>query len=75
MMGMLGNISLTLYDIGCDDPNYRRLKTVERLIQSGSELTSKLLGYARKGKYELRPINLNNIIKESSTTFGRARKA
>ena len=74
MMGMLGNISLTLYDIGPDDPNYKRLKTVERLIQSGSELTSKLLGYARKGKYELRLINLNKIIKESSATFGRTRK-
>ena len=74
MMGMLGNISLTLYDIGPDDPNYKRLKTVERLIKSGSELTSKLLGYARKGKYELKPINLNKIIRESSAAFGRARK-
>jgi two-component system cell cycle sensor histidine kinase/response regulator CckA len=74
MMGMLGNISLTLYDIGPDDPNYKRLKTVERLIQSGSELTSKLLGYARKGKYELKLIDLNKIIKESSATFGRTRK-
>ena len=74
MMGMLGNISLTLYDIGPDDPIYKRLKTVERLIQSGSELTSKLLGYARKGKYELKLIDLNKIIKESSATFGRTRK-
>jgi PAS domain S-box-containing protein len=74
MMGMLGNISLSLYDIGPDDPNYKRLKTVERLIQSGSELTSKLLGYARKGKYELKLIDLNKIIKESSATFGRTRK-
>jgi len=74
MMGMLGNISLTLYDIGPDDPNYERLKTVERLIQSGSELTSKLLGYARKGKYELRSVDLNKVIKESSSAFGRTRK-
>ena len=74
MMGMLGNISLILYDIGPDDPNYDRLKTVESLIQSGSELTSQLLGYARKGKYELKPVNLNNIILECSATFGRARK-
>jgi len=74
MMGMLGNISLALYDIEPDDPNCERLKIVERLIQSGSELTSKLLGYARKGKYELKPLNLNKIIKESSVAFGRARK-
>ncbi len=74
MMGMLGNISLILYDIGPDDPNYERLKTVESLIQSGSELTSQLLGYARKGKYELKLLNLNKILTECSSTFGRARK-
>jgi two-component system cell cycle sensor histidine kinase/response regulator CckA len=74
MMGMLGNITLILYDIRPDDPNYERLKTVEKLIQSGSALTSQLLGYARKGKYELKPVNLNNVILESSATFGRARK-
>jgi two-component system cell cycle sensor histidine kinase/response regulator CckA len=74
MMGMLGNISLILYDMEADDPNYERLKTIEHLIQSGSELTSQLLGYARKGKYQLKPVNLNNIIIESSATFGRARK-
>lgn len=74
MMGMLGNIALTLYDMKPDDPNYERLKTVEKLIQSGSELTSKLLGYARKGQYELKAIDLNKIIKESSAAFGRARK-
>jgi len=74
MMGMLGNISLILYDVGPDDPNYERLKTVESLIQSGSELTSQLLGYARKGKYELKLVNLNKILVESAATFGRARK-
>ena len=74
MMGMLGNISLILYDIGPDDPNYERLKTVESLIKSGSELTNQLLGYARKGKYELKLLNLNNILVESSATFGRARR-
>ena len=74
MMGMLGNISLILHDVGPDDPNYERLKTIESLIQSGAELTSQLLGYARKGQYELKPVNLNNIIVESAATFGRARK-
>ncbi len=74
MMGMLGNISLILYDIGSESPHYEKLKNIEKLIQSGSKLTSQLLGYARKGKYEVRPINLNQIVKESSETFGRTRK-
>ncbi len=74
MMGMLGNISLILYDIGSESPYYEKLKNIEKLIQSGSKLTSQLLGYARKGKYEVRPTNLNQLVEESSETFGRTRK-
>ena len=74
MMGMQGNISLILYDADSSHPYYERLKTIERLIQSGSELTRQLLGYARKGKYEIKPINLNKIVKYNSVTFGRTRK-
>jgi signal transduction histidine kinase/CheY-like chemotaxis protein len=74
MMGMLGNISLILYDIGTESPHYEKLKNIEKLIQSGSKLTSQLLGYARKGKYEVRPTSLNQLVKESSVTFGRTRK-
>ena len=74
MMGMLGNISLILYDIGSESPYYEKLKNIEKLIQSGSKLTSQLLGYARKGKYEVRPIHLNQLVQECSETFGRTRK-
>jgi len=74
MMGMLGNISLIMYDVGSDSPHYEKLKNIEKLIQSGSKLTSQLLGYARKGKYEVRAVNLNQLAKESSETFGRTRK-
>ncbi|MGD9082029.1 MAG: PAS domain S-box protein [Desulfobacterales bacterium] len=74
MMGMQGNISLILYDADPLPPYYERLKTIEKLIQSGSDLTRQLLGYARKGKYEVKPINLNQIVKYNSETFGRTRK-
>ena len=74
MMGMLGNISLILYEIEPSHPYYGNLKNIERLIQSGSQLTKQLLGYARKGKYEVKPINLNQIVKDNSETLGRTRK-
>ena len=74
MMGMLGNISLILYDIEPVHPHYEKLKNIEKLIHSGSKLTSQLLGYARKGKYEVKSVSLNQIIKESSETFARTRK-
>ena len=74
MMGMQGNISLILYDTDFSHPYNERLKNIEKLIQSGSELTRQLLGYARKGKYEVKAINLNQIVKYNSETFGRTRK-
>lgn len=74
MMGMQGNISLILYDADFSHPYHERLKTIEKLIQSGSKLTRQLLGYARKGKYEVKAINLNQIVKYNSETFGRTRK-
>jgi len=74
MMGMLGNISLLLYEIEATHPHCEKLKNIEKLIESGSKLTSQLLGFARKGRYEVRPINLNQVVQEASVTFGRTRK-
>jgi len=74
MMGILGNVSLMLYGINYSHPHYEKLKNIEDAIQRSTKLTSQLLGYARKGKYEVKPINLNQIAEESSETFGRTRK-
>lgn len=74
MMGIQGNISLLLFDIDSSFPHYKKLKNIEESIKSGARLTSQLLGYARKGKYEARHLVLNRIIDESAETFGRTRK-
>jgi PAS domain S-box-containing protein len=74
LMGIQGNISLMLMDIDSTHPYYERLKKIENQVQSGARLTSHLLGYARKGRYQIKPINLNQLVKELSVTFGRTRK-
>ena len=74
MTTILGNTSLILYDIDEDSPHYEPLKNIERQIKRGAELTTQLLGYARKGKYQVKPVNLNQIVEESATAFGRTRK-
>jgi len=74
LMGILGNVSLMQINTDPADPNYNRLKSVEKQVESGSKLTSQLLGYARKGRYELKPINLNLLVKDTSELFGRTRK-
>jgi len=59
LMGILGYASLMLLETDLDHPNHKRLKNIEKQVESGSKLTSQLLGYARKGSYEVKPISLN----------------
>ena len=74
LMGIQGNVSLMYLDMDPAHPYYERLKNVEKQIRSGSRLTSHLLGYARKGKYEVMPINLNQLVVEACETFIRTKK-
>ena len=74
LMNIQGNTSLMLMDIDSYHPHYERLKSIEKQIQGGANLTRQLLGYASKGRYEVKPTNLNQIVEETSTTFGRTRK-
>ncbi|MEE9402721.1 MAG: PAS domain S-box protein, partial [Desulfobacteria bacterium] len=74
LMGIQGNVSLMLMDMDPTHPDYERLKNIEKRIQSGARLTSHLLGYARKGKYEVKPVNLNQLVEETSDTLGRTKK-
>jgi signal transduction histidine kinase len=74
LMGIQGNVSLVLMDLDSTHPYYKRLKTIEKQVQNGAKLTSHLLGYARKGKYEVKAVDLNQLVEETSETFGRTRK-
>jgi PAS domain S-box-containing protein len=74
LMVVQGNISLMLFDLDPKHPFYERLKSIEKQVQSGSRLTAQLLGYARKGRYEVKPIDLNLLVQEACETFNRTRK-
>jgi len=74
LMVIQGNTSLMLMDAGSMGDNYQRLKSIERAVQSGSDLTSQLLGFARGGKYHIESTNLNKLVKEQNRMFSRARK-
>ena len=69
-----GNASLMLYDIDSTHPHYEMLEEIIKQSRSGAELTAQLLGYARKGRYEVKPINLNRVVEKTSNTFGRIHK-
>ena len=74
LMGILGNTSLLMMDMGDDHLNYDRLKNIEQYVKSGSDLTRQLLGFAKGGKYQVRATNLNLLIEQSMKMFARTHK-
>ncbi|MCK4789160.1 MAG: PAS domain S-box protein, partial [Desulfobacteraceae bacterium] len=53
LTGIQGNVSLMLYEINPGDLHCEKLKSIEDLVQSGANLTRQLLGFSRRGKYEV----------------------
>jgi two-component system cell cycle sensor histidine kinase/response regulator CckA len=74
LTGIMGNSSLVLLETDPTHPNCGRLKNIEKLVESGTDLTRQLLGYAREGRYEVKPISLNQVVAETAHTFAAMRK-
>jgi len=74
LMGIQGNVSVLLTSMNAADPNFHNLKSIERCVHNGANLTRQLLGYARGGKYVVKPTDLNEIVQKSSSLFGRTKK-
>jgi two-component system cell cycle sensor histidine kinase/response regulator CckA len=74
LMAVQGNTSLMLLQTDPSHPHHKRLRSIEKQVESGVNLTRQLLGYARKGRYEVGIFDLNEIVIETSETFGRTRK-
>jgi PAS domain S-box-containing protein len=74
LTGILGHISLMQMD-GEDNPKVlQRGQKIEQIVRNAAKMTQQLLGYAREGTYEIKPLNLNHIIQESSDTLAAAKK-
>jgi PAS domain S-box-containing protein len=74
LMGIQGETSIMLVGITQSHPHYEALKGIQKQVMSGVKLTKQLLGYARKDKHEVELINLNELVEETSETFGRIKK-
>jgi PAS domain S-box-containing protein len=74
LMGIQGRASLMMLDKEPSHPDLEHLKEIETYVKSAVELTKDLLGFARGGKYEVRPTDLNALIKQESRMFGSTKK-
>jgi len=74
LMAIQGHTSLVLLHTGPDDSHFQHLRGIEDMVQKGADLTGQLLGFARGGKYEVKPADLNELVEKSSEMFGRTKK-
>jgi PAS domain S-box-containing protein len=74
LMGIQGYTSLMMLKTDASHYHYEKLKNIEHYVIRGADLTRQLLGFARGGKYEITPANMNDLITKSSRMFGRTKK-
>ena len=74
LMGIQGRASLVSMDLEPTHPHLEHIKAIGDYIQSAADLTKQLLGFARGGKYEVKPTNINALINNSVEMFGRTKK-
>jgi PAS domain S-box-containing protein len=74
LMGIQGRTSLMLSEADHGHPFREHLEGIESYVKSAVDLTRQILGFARGGKYEVKPTDLNDLIKTQNRMFSRTRK-
>jgi PAS domain S-box-containing protein len=74
LMGIQGNASLLEMRLEPGHPGREKIKNIEKYVESGTELSRQLLGFARRGKYNVKASDINEIIEKTSAMFARTKK-
>ncbi len=54
--------------------NIEKAEKIRQLVDTGSQSIQQLLGFARSGKYDPGPLNLNEVLRRNLIIFSRSRK-
>ncbi len=74
LMGIQGRLSLIRMQSD-SEPNFgHHVDAIEKTVRSAADLTRQLLGFARKGNYEIKPTATNTLVEETTRMFIRTRK-
>ena len=74
LMGIQGNASLLDMRLESGHPGHEKVQNIEKYVESGTELSRQLLGFARRGKYNVKASDINDIIEKSASMFARTKK-
>ncbi len=74
LMSIQGRVSLIGFDLTPEDSCLAHVHAIEGYVKNAANLTRQLLGVARRGKYEVKPFDINQVVTNSSEMFERAKK-
>jgi PAS domain S-box-containing protein len=74
LMGIQGRASLLAAEMEASHPLWEHVKGIEEYVLSATSLTNQLLGFARGGKYEVKPTAPNQLVGKTADLFGRTKK-
>jgi two-component system cell cycle sensor histidine kinase/response regulator CckA len=72
---ILGLTNLMLARITPDHDLYRDLKEIEQQAKAGQDLTRELLTFTRAAAFELRPLDLNELVRATVEMFARTHRS
>lgn len=77
LTAILGHAELLHEFCGLDDRAKQKVKVIEGSARRAGQMVSKLLSFARKGNFEVLPLNLNSVVKDTVELLDRmmAKKA
>jgi len=61
---ILGNLGLVQMELPPGTPAKGRLETIESLLGKATSLTRQMLAYSGRGSFEIRPLDLNGLVRE-----------
>ncbi len=71
LASIMGYASLAKVDLRPGDPVYKHVDIIETASVRASELTQQLLAFAKGGKYDAGPNDVNGIVREVATLLSR----
>jgi len=74
LMGIQGCASLMSVALGPFHPQSEHINAIEEYVRSATGLTKQLLGFARGGKYKVKTTDMNELVINSATMFGRTKR-
>ncbi|MDD9302879.1 MAG: response regulator [Desulfobacter sp.] len=74
LMGIQGHISLMRVNLNRPEKVGGHLRQMGKLVKTGADLTSRLLGFARGGKYQITMLDINQVVSIALNVFQPGQK-